>query len=125
MRDPRGPAGGLPKADPLESKVHEMIPDSQDDDNISADIVFPTSARGNGSPLKSLNPTPPVAGENEEIPAFSLRTKACIYASAVAAVFYIIYNYWHLILMCIMCLILYEVWDKFGHKWTASKKKSE
>jgi len=65
--------------------------------------------------------------EFEEHPAFSLRTKVGIYGTAATAVAYVIYNYWHIILMCILCLIIYEVWDKFGHRFSksASKAKSE
>ena len=81
-----------------------------------------------GAP-KPVNPSVesslPTGGECPEIPAFSLRTKVCIYGSAAATVSYIIYNYWHLILMCLGCLLLYEIWDKFGHRFTSSKKKAE
>ena len=64
-------------------------------------------------------------GKEEEVTAFSPRTKACIYASGAALVAYIIYNYWHLILACLLCLLMYEVWDKFGHRFTARKAKSD
>lgn len=63
--------------------------------------------------------------EEEEVTAFSPRTKACIYASGAALVAYIVYNYWHLILACLLCLLMYEVWDKFGHRFTARKAKSD
>ena len=86
--------------------------------------------------LPSLPPTVVTTGQNnqsdpieekedEEVPAFSPRTKACIYASGAALVAYIVYNYWHLILACLLCLLMYEVWDKFGHRFTARKAKSD
>jgi len=63
--------------------------------------------------------------EVTEVAAFSPRSKACIYASGAALVGYIVYNYWHLILTCLLCLLVYEVWDKFGHKLSKKAKQGK
>ena len=63
--------------------------------------------------------------EEVAVVAFSPRTKACIYASGAALLAYIVYNYWHLILTCLLCLLVYEVWDKFGHRLSKKARQSK
>ena len=53
--------------------------------------------------------------------SFGWKTKAVIYGSVFSAIGYFIYTYWHIILLSLVALFFYELWDLYS----ARKRKSE
>ena len=53
--------------------------------------------------------------------SFGWKTQAVIYGSVFSAIGYFIYTYWHIILMSLVALFFYELWDLYS----ARKRKSE
>ena len=51
--------------------------------------------------------------------SFGWKTKATIYGSILSVIGYFIYTYWHVILMSLIALFFYEIWDVLS----ARKKK--
>ena len=53
--------------------------------------------------------------------SFGWKTQAVIYGSVFSAIGYFIYTYWHIILLSLVALFFYELWDLYS----ARKRKSE
>ena len=74
-------------------------------------------------------------GADEKIPetkichdpvTFGWKTKAVIYGSVFSCIGYFIYTYWHIILMSLVALFFYEMWDMYSaRKKSASTKRSD
>ena len=75
-----------------------------------------------GSEVSEIKPDP-VSVASTEVVAFEFRTKLCIYGSAAGAIAYVLYNYWHVILMGLFCFLIYKIWDKYGHFCYRKTKK--
>ena len=58
--------------------------------------------------------------------SFGWKTKAVIYGSVFSAIGYFIYTYWHIILMSLVALFFYELWDLYSaRKRKLEEKKSD
>ena len=53
--------------------------------------------------------------------SFGWKSQAVIYGSVFSAIGYFIYTYWHIILLSLVALFFYELWDLYS----ARKRKSE
>jgi hypothetical protein len=58
--------------------------------------------------------------------SFGWKTKVIIYGSVFSTIGYFIYTYWHIILMSLVALFFYEMWDWYSaRKSKMSKERSD
>ena len=67
----------------------------------------------------SISPTKS-RGPRDDPVSFGWKTKAVIYGSVFSCIGYFIYTYWHIILMSLVALFFYEMWDLYS----ARKRKN-
>ena len=67
----------------------------------------------------SVSPTK-IKGPKHDPVSFGWKTKAVIYGSVFSCIGYFIYTYWHIILMSLVALFFYEMWDLYS----ARKRKN-
>jgi len=77
------------------------------------------------APEESVSAAAVDGAAETEVVAFGVRTKLVIYGSVTAAILYVIYNYWHVILTGLFCLLVYEIWDKLGHTLRKDSKRND
>ena len=75
--------------------------------------------QGNKTNNSSISPKK-MKGPRDDPVSFGWKTKAVIYGSVFSCIGYFIYTYWHIILMSLVALFFYEMWDLYS----ARKRKN-
>ena len=116
---------------------HNVISDKNvDDTDYAAPVVVDSSVRPvelnsgkkDTSEVKDTDQKPKPASVNQENDpiSFGWKTKAIIYGSVFSTIGYFIYTYWHIILMSLVALFFYEMWDLYSaRKRKTTKERSD
>ena len=112
---------------------HDQLKSDIIDNSTSNDLLVETKETSNSIELNSgKKDTTEVLTKDEKSSSpddnlqkdpvsFGWKTQAVIYGSVFSAIGYFIYTYWHIILMSLVALFFYELWDLYS----ARKRKSE
>ena len=72
------------------------------------------------------NPKSATVNQQKDPISFGWKTKAVIYGSIFTTIGYFIYTYWHIILMSLVALFFYEMWDMYSaRKRKTTKERSD
>ena len=110
-----------PKSDIIENSIKtDLLCDSTD----TSKSIELTSGKEDTKEVQTTDPKPssPPNDQLQKDPvSFGWKTQAVIYGSVFSAIGYFIYTYWHIILLSLVALFFYELWDLYS----ARKRKSE
>ena len=113
------------KSDTLEDDNAYVAPTEVDS---SVQPVELNSGKEDTSEVQVTDSKPKSATVNKQnVPiSFGWKTKAVIYGSVFSTIGYFVYTYWHIILMSLVALFFYEMWDLYSaRKRKTSKAKSD
>ena len=110
-----------PKSDIIENSIkNDLLCDNTD----TSKSIELTSGKEDTKEVQTTDQKPSSSPSDQlqkDPVSFGWKTQAVIYGSVFSAIGYFIYTYWHIILLSLVALFFYELWDLYS----ARKRKSE